>query len=164
MQSGVQGAVRARAGYAFSRLLTYAAGGVAFGGFSFQSNLASNSSALNAFYAVNNGQSVERVGWTIGGGAEWALNRRWSVRGEYRFSDFGKYHRRAKRPDFDARRILFRRASPGRESSSRSASTTNSAIRAPNLSAAPLVVKGPGVTADLRSPPPASQPASRLTD
>ena len=58
VQSGVQGSVRARAGYAFGRLLTFATGGVAFGDYSFQSNLASNSSALNAFYAVNNGQSA----------------------------------------------------------------------------------------------------------
>jgi outer membrane immunogenic protein len=30
------------------------------------------------------------VGWTVGGGAEWALNRHWSLRAEYLYLDFGK--------------------------------------------------------------------------
>ena len=159
VQSGVQGAVRARAGYAFGRLLTYAAGGVAFGGFSFQSNLASNSSASTAFYAVNNGQSVERVGWTIGGGAEWALNRRWSVRGEYRYTDFGKFS------DASSGQILTPGAfySGGRhldESQFQIGFDYKFGGSAPEPVSAPLIVKGPAVTADLRSPPPASQPTS----
>ena len=159
VQSGVQGAVRARAGYAFGRLLTYAAGGVAFGGFSFQSNLASNSSASTAFYAVNNGQSVERVGWTIGGGAEWALNRRWSVRGEYRYTDFGKF------TDAPSGQILTSGAfyTGGRhldENEFQIGFDYKFGDSAPEPVSAPLVVKGPAVTADLRSPPPASQPAS----
>jgi outer membrane immunogenic protein len=28
-------------------------------------------------------------GWTVGGGAEWMLNRNWLIRGEYRYADFG---------------------------------------------------------------------------
>ena len=159
VQSGVQGSVRARAGYAFGRLLTFATGGVAFGDFSFQSNLASNSSALNAFYAVNNGQSVERVGWTIGGGAEWALNRRWSVRGEYRYTDFGKF------TDAPSGLLLTPGAfySGGRhldESQFQIGFDYKFGDTGPEPVSAPLVVKGPAVTADLRSPPPASQPAS----
>lgn len=30
-----------------------------------------------------------RTGWTIGGGLEYALNRQWSVKGEYLYMDFG---------------------------------------------------------------------------
>ena len=38
--------------------------------------------------AVND--SGRLVGWTVGGGAEWALNRHWSLRAEYLYLDFGK--------------------------------------------------------------------------
>ncbi len=159
VQSDVQGAVRARAGYAFGRLLTFAAGGVAFGDFSFQSNLASNWSALNAFYAVNNGQSVLRVGWTIGGGAEWAINRHWSVRGEYRYTDFGNFI------DAPGGQLLTPGTfySGGRhldESQFQIGFDYKFGDAGPEPVSAPLLVKGPAVTADLRSPPPASQPAS----
>ena len=30
------------------------------------------------------------MGWTVGGGAEWALNRNWSLNAEYLYLDFGK--------------------------------------------------------------------------
>ena len=33
--------------------------------------------------------SFTRVGWTIGGGFEWAFDRNWSLGGEYRYSDYG---------------------------------------------------------------------------
>jgi outer membrane immunogenic protein len=29
-----------------------------------------------------------RAGWTIGSGAEWAFNPQWSLKGEYRYSQF----------------------------------------------------------------------------
>jgi outer membrane immunogenic protein len=31
-----------------------------------------------------------RVGWTLGGGLEWALNNNWSVKGEYLYANLGK--------------------------------------------------------------------------
>jgi opacity protein-like surface antigen len=34
-------------------------------------------------------QSDTRIGWTIGGGAEWMLSPNWLVRAEYRYADFG---------------------------------------------------------------------------
>jgi outer membrane immunogenic protein len=30
-----------------------------------------------------------KAGWTLGGGAEWALNRNWSIKTEYLYADFG---------------------------------------------------------------------------
>jgi opacity protein-like surface antigen len=33
--------------------------------------------------------SATRVGWTVGGGLEYAITNNWSVRGEYRYTDFG---------------------------------------------------------------------------
>jgi opacity protein-like surface antigen len=95
IQSEIQGALRGRAGYAFGRFLPYFAGGVAIGEFSFQSQLAGldlDAAGNQLFsYATKGLQSTTRFGWTAGGGAEWAVNNHWSVRGEYRFSDFGKY-------------------------------------------------------------------------
>ena len=35
--------------------------------------------------------SKTRVGWTVGGGLEYAVTNNWSVRAEYRYSDFGRY-------------------------------------------------------------------------
>ena len=34
-------------------------------------------------------QWTTRLGWTVGGGAEWAVSDHWSIRGEYRYSEFG---------------------------------------------------------------------------
>jgi outer membrane immunogenic protein len=77
----VQGSTRGRLGLAFDRALLYITGGAVFGGFDNQ-------------FALPNGLSTEsthtRVGWTIGGGIEYALTPNWSLRGEYRYSDFGK--------------------------------------------------------------------------
>ena len=93
VQSDIQGSVRGRAGYAFGRLLTFATGGVAVGDFSLQSRLAildTNAAGAQLFsYATKGLQSTTRVGWTVGGGLEWAVNNNWSIRGEYRYSDFG---------------------------------------------------------------------------
>jgi len=33
---------------------------------------------------------VLKTGWIVGGGGEYALNKRWSARAEYLFADFGK--------------------------------------------------------------------------
>lgn len=77
----IQGSTRGRLGLAFDRALLYVTGGAVFGGFD------------NRF-ALPNGLSADeshtRVGWTIGGGLEYALSPNWSLRGEYRYSDFGK--------------------------------------------------------------------------
>ena len=91
VQSDIQGAVRARAGYAFGQLLPFLAGGVAIGSFGTQSDFASSNGALGSYdgFATKGLQWTTRVGWTVGGGVEWAVNNNWSIRGEYRYSDFG---------------------------------------------------------------------------
>jgi len=75
----VQGSIRGRLGYAWDRILLYGTGGVAFGGFT-----ASISTPFG--YAQ---RSNTRVGWTAGGGIEYALTNNWSVRVEYRYTQFG---------------------------------------------------------------------------
>ena len=69
------GTARGRIGYALGDALVYAAGGLAFG----------------EVEAVRNWtkKSDWRLGWTLGAGVEYAINRNWSVKGEYLYADLG---------------------------------------------------------------------------
>ena len=86
--STIQGSVRARAGYALDRMLFYGTGGVAVGAFGSNFQVYGNDLTLAPFYAADM-RSSTRAGWTVGGGVEYAVNPHWSVRGEYRYTDFG---------------------------------------------------------------------------
>jgi len=72
---------RGRVGYAAGPWLTYATGGLALTGERF----------LNA-PAVGNDEKVlnTRLGWTAGGGVEYAFAPHWSARLEYLYAQFGK--------------------------------------------------------------------------
>ena len=76
----VQGSIRGRVGYAFDRALIYATGGIAFGGVS------SSLTTPTTFDTMPN----TRVGWTVGRGLEYAVTDNWSIRAEYRYTDFGR--------------------------------------------------------------------------
>jgi outer membrane immunogenic protein len=80
---------RSRIGWAVTpNVLLYGTGGVALTELGVRNSL---SSAGTAVIAQGTGSASGRVtGWAIGGGAEWALNRHWSVRAEYLYLDFGK--------------------------------------------------------------------------
>ena len=74
------GSIRGRIGYAgIDRVLVYATGGVAFTRYSF---------AETALFLQNWGSS-SRTGWTVGGGAEYALTNNWIVGLQYSYYDFG---------------------------------------------------------------------------
>ncbi len=79
-KSGIdaQGSLRLRAGVTFDRALIYATGGLALG----DVNASFYDSATADHFS-----SVE-AGWTVGGGLEYAINDAWSVRAEYRYTDF----------------------------------------------------------------------------
>lgn len=77
-----RGSARARIGYSFDRLLPYITGGLAFGGFK---------SNLNNIGTASEQYSTTRIGWTLGAGLEYALADAWSVRAEYRYTDFGQF-------------------------------------------------------------------------
>jgi outer membrane immunogenic protein len=96
----IEGSIRGRLGYAWDRVLIYATGGVAFGGFN--GNVSGNFPggvlvggpnipAPVAFgpFGGSTSASATRVGWTVGGGLEYAVTNNWSVRAEYRYTDFG---------------------------------------------------------------------------
>lgn len=70
---------RLRAGYAVDRWLIYGTGGYAY--------LRGKADARDP--GDKESHSASFNGWTIGGGAEYALTDNLIVRGEYRFADFG---------------------------------------------------------------------------
>jgi outer membrane immunogenic protein len=75
-----RGSARLRMGYAFDPVLLYVTGGLAVRDRQF-----TVTNGAGAFFnAANN-----NFGWTLGAGAEFAVNNNWSVRAEYRYSDFG---------------------------------------------------------------------------
>ena len=74
----IDGSIRGRLGVAWDRALLYATGGAAFAGIT------------NDYLGTS--LSHTRVGWTIGGGVEYALDNNWSVRAEYRYTDYGTYY------------------------------------------------------------------------
>jgi outer membrane immunogenic protein len=83
----IQGSIRGRFGIAWDRLLAYATGGVAFGGFNTSFSTSGNN-GRNPFNASDSFSNT-RVGWTAGGGIDYAVSNNWSVFAEYRYTDFG---------------------------------------------------------------------------
>lgn len=80
----IEASVRGRVGYAWDRVLFYATGGVAFGNI--------NNSYFGGLLTPGTtfSRSTTKTGYTVGGGIEYALSNNWSVRGEYRYTDFGR--------------------------------------------------------------------------
>lgn len=70
------GTIRGRVGYAMDRFLPYFTGGAAWANTSFTGPWGLN------------GDST-RWGWTIGGGAEYAITNNWTVKAEYLYLDYG---------------------------------------------------------------------------
>jgi|SRR5208283_2294513 len=87
----IQGSIRGRFGIAWDRLLAYATGGVAFSGFNTNYSFIGNTSAALPGGPVfgTNSFSNTRVGWTAGGGIDYAVTNNWSVFAEYRYTSFG---------------------------------------------------------------------------
>ena len=82
-REGVQGSLRGRLGIAFDRALFYATGGVALGGLD-TSDIAPGGAGTDQFSQV-------KVGYTVGGGVEYAFTDTVSARAEYRYTDFGSF-------------------------------------------------------------------------
>ena len=70
------GTARGRVGYALNNILLYATGGLAFG------EIKGETFGLS--------ESRTSVGWTLGLGAEVALNQNWSAKAEYLYVDLSK--------------------------------------------------------------------------
>jgi outer membrane immunogenic protein len=82
------GTTRARVGFVATpdnRLMIYATGGIAYGGGS--SNFSVFDAATGSFWTGN--PSSTRVGWTLGGGVEYAVTNNVTIKGEYLYADLG---------------------------------------------------------------------------
>lgn len=110
LRAGRRWSVRARVGYTWDRLQVYATGGIAGaklnvygqdtfinpGGAALPVTLPAPSTCCvtvvtQAFSNITTGRTAdERVGWTLGGGVEWALFDHVSFGVEYRHTDLGK--------------------------------------------------------------------------
>lgn len=82
-RQNIQGSVRGRFGVAVDRALFYATGGVALG------DLGNN--YTNTLNGLGDSSSHTRVGYTVGGGVEYAISNNVSLRAEYRYTDFGTF-------------------------------------------------------------------------
>jgi outer membrane immunogenic protein len=85
----IQGSIRGRVGIAFDRVLIYATGGAAFAGI--KNNYTDTGGNATDIIGITEGISKTRSGWTVGGGIAYAITNNWSLRAEYRYSDFGRY-------------------------------------------------------------------------
>ncbi|MDF0580288.1 outer membrane protein [Bradyrhizobium yuanmingense] len=93
----VFGTVRGRIGYAANNLLIYGTGGFAWGHVKnsiFISNLATpNIANFNGFFPAltrSASSSEVQVGFSAGGGLEWAFDPRWTFKAEYIYINLGK--------------------------------------------------------------------------
>ena len=78
---------RGRLGYAADKWLWYVTAGAAWSGFD-----VNNDACAIAANACRNPTHVNRTGWIVGGGTEYALSGGWSVKGELLYADFGTFH------------------------------------------------------------------------
>jgi outer membrane immunogenic protein len=107
------GTVRLRAGYAWDRFLFYATGGLAYGGVNANTNnnvigagviattatgfvipntggaIATTPTQTVIGAATTRSGSTSKAGWTVGGGAEYAITNNWTVKLEYLYANFG---------------------------------------------------------------------------
>jgi outer membrane immunogenic protein len=82
------GTVRGRIGYAFDRFMPYVTGGAAFGD-------------LKASVPASGSIGSNQTGWTVGGGIEYALSNKWTIKLEYLHVDFGNINWPPVRVHFD---------------------------------------------------------------
>lgn len=82
------GTVRLRAGYAFDRFLVYATGGLAYGDVKNSATFFSAAVPSQVDY-IGSRNDVE-MGWTVGGGLEYAFTQNLSAKAEYLYYDLGR--------------------------------------------------------------------------
>lgn len=78
---------RGRLGYTVDNWLLFVTGGVAGAGFD-----VNNDACAVAANACRVATGVDRLGWIVGGGAEYAFGGGWSAKGELLYADFGTFH------------------------------------------------------------------------
>ena len=87
MRNTWQGSLRARAGLAFDRLLVYLTGGLAVA--DDNERFYVNDPSFGSGGMIWSGSQTNTLwGWTIGGGAEYAIDNHWSLSAELRYANF----------------------------------------------------------------------------
>jgi outer membrane immunogenic protein len=71
------GTVRGRIGYAFDRVMPFVTGGLAVGD-------------IKSTLGTSGSTTTTKAGWTLGGGAEFAVAGPWTAKVEYLYADLGK--------------------------------------------------------------------------
>ncbi len=70
--------------------LVYVTGGLAATDLAVANSYSDTASAVVGTNGRGSATSTStKAGWTVGGGVEWALNRNWTLKGEYLYVDFG---------------------------------------------------------------------------
>jgi outer membrane immunogenic protein len=107
------GTVRGRFGILPSdRILTYLTGGLAYGHAMLSTALSRTTGCAGNNCEAGSVSDI-KVGWTIGGGAEWVFASNWSVRAEYLYVDLGSISHNMTDPNFPFE--LFSASIPLRE-------------------------------------------------
>lgn len=74
-----------RIGYSFCRWMPFVTGGLAVGDIDFEQTIIEH----NIVFNDRARSSDTNVGWTVGGGLEYAITNHWRLRGQYGFVDLG---------------------------------------------------------------------------
>ena len=97
--------LRGRLGVTWDRVLLYATGGAAFAGGRVNSTFTLTNPVPGIFFPIPfagttaASSNFTDVGWTVGGGIEWAFADNWSLAGEYRYADYGRHSVTFANPD-----------------------------------------------------------------
>ncbi|EJF79572.1 hypothetical protein MCO_01138 [Bartonella sp. DB5-6] len=81
------GGTRMRIGFAADRIMPYISGGFAYG--QFQDIMSTSITGTEPFNAISDDTKM-MIGYTLGGGVDFAMADNVILRAEYRYSDFGK--------------------------------------------------------------------------
>ena len=81
--------VRPRVGWAVSNFFIYGTGGLAVTRIKYAARFTDNFNPATPALETDS-FSKTKAGWTAGAGCEYALNDRWSLKGEYLYADFGR--------------------------------------------------------------------------
>jgi len=83
---------RARLGWAaWDRFMIYATGGVAWGAYDAYTQVIFTNPATGVSSFYNGGYREKKIGYTVGGGFEWAFANNWSFKGEFLYLDYGSF-------------------------------------------------------------------------
>lgn len=77
--------IRPRIGFAFDQFLVYGTGGLAIANLEGGATIVSSGNYLKA-----GSKDSTKIGWVAGAGVEYALNKNWSLKTEYLYTDLGK--------------------------------------------------------------------------